>query len=194
MKNVPNILSAFRLILVPVFIAVFLTDYPNRVIFALFIFLFAGATDVVDGYIARKYQCISILGKILDPVADKLMQIAVIVCLYIKAIVPPWLLAIVVLKEIAMFIGGCVVIKTKHVVVVSSWFGKAAVCVFYLGVCYFIIGSHLNYIGTLDVIIISVIMGICAISAFVMYVYKYTKQINDLKANVTAKQPISNLK
>ena len=66
LKNVPNILSCIRILLVAVFVLVFFTDYPNNIFTALFVFLLAGLTDVIDGHIARKYNCISNLGKVLD--------------------------------------------------------------------------------------------------------------------------------
>ncbi len=181
MKNVPNILSAFRLLLVPVFVWVFFADYPNQVMYAMIIFLLAGFTDVVDGYLARKFKCTSMLGKILDPVADKLMQITAIVCLYIADIAPLWLLMIVILKEGALLISSIVVMRTKNVVVVSNWLGKLAVCVFYFGVCYFIVGSYYSIIGTVDVIVIAGIMGVVTVAAFAVYLYKYSRKLKSVK-------------
>ena len=81
MKNIPNILSVIRIILVLVFVVVFFL--PISKIWALIVFLTAGATDVVDGFLARKFNWITDLGKILDPFADKLMQCTVLVCLCI---------------------------------------------------------------------------------------------------------------
>ncbi len=177
MKHVPNILTTFRLLLVPVFILVFFSDIQNQLIYAMLIFLLAGATDVIDGYIARKYNCTSIIGKILDPVADKLMQVTAIVCLYIKEIAPLWLLIIVLLKEASLLISSLIVMRTRNVVVVSNWLGKAAVCVFYFGVCYFIIGSKFGNVGTVDSLIIAALMGIITVAAFAVYLYKYSKKL-----------------
>ncbi len=179
MKYLPNILSTFRLALVPVFIIVFLVDYPKNVLWALFVFLLAGATDVVDGYIARKYKCISALGKILDPLADKLMQIAVLVCLCIKGVISIWLPIIIVTKEIAIMVCGAIIIRWKKVYVVSSWYGKAAVCIFYLGICYFMLRPMFNLPSTVvaDIYITSAVMAVSAILAFVMYIDKYRKQL-----------------
>ena len=88
LKNIPNILSIIRIILVFVFVAVFfVADSP---VWALIIFLTAGATDVVDGYLARRFNWITNLGKILDPFADKFMQCTALVCLCIKNFVPLW--------------------------------------------------------------------------------------------------------
>ena len=78
LKNIPNILSFIRIGLVFVFIALFFT---NHIYLSLLIFLLAGATDVVDGYLARRFNWITNLGKILDPFADKMMQVSVLLCL-----------------------------------------------------------------------------------------------------------------
>lgn len=177
MKNIPNILSVFRLILVPVFVVVFWNNYPENVMTAMFVFLLAGATDVVDGYIARRYNCISKAGKVLDPLADKLMQMAVLVCLFLKDFVPLWLLILLVSKEIFILVCGGLIIRLKKTYVVSSWFGKAAVCMFYLGVCYFMLRPQFNIVAKGDILIVSLLMGGCALGALVMYVYQYYRKL-----------------
>ena len=71
--NVPNVLSLIRLILVPVFVAVFFSEDPNSGYLAAAIFLVAFLTDVADGYIARKYNLVTNFGKFMDPLADKVL-------------------------------------------------------------------------------------------------------------------------
>jgi len=128
LKNIPNMLSIVRIILVFVFVALF---FAGHVYAALIIFLLAGATDVVDGYLARRYNWITNLGKILDPVADKLMQCTVLVCLWVKDIIPLWFVLPFFIKELFTLIIGFVVIKRRSVTVVSKWYGKLTVCLFY---------------------------------------------------------------
>ena len=129
LKHIPNILSAIRILLVFVFVFVlFVLDSP---IWALVVFLAAGATDVVDGYLARRFNWITNLGKILDPFADKLMQCTVLVCLCIKDIIPLWFVIPFFAKEFVTLLLGFIVIKRRNVVIVSKWYGKAAVCLFY---------------------------------------------------------------
>ena len=85
--NLPNILTYIRILCVPAFIAVFfgVSGESNLNIYIAFgIFLFASATDLLDGYIARKYNIITDLGKMLDPLADKLLQVSAAVCLCIN--------------------------------------------------------------------------------------------------------------
>lgn len=127
-KNIPNILSVIRILLVFVFIGVFFGGYTRL---AILIFLLAGATDVLDGWLARRNGWITKLGKILDPFADKLMQCTVLVCLWIRDIIPLWFVLPFFAKEIFTLVIGAVVIKRRSVAVVSKWYGKLTVCLFY---------------------------------------------------------------
>ena len=128
LKNIPNILSTIRICLVFVFVALFFNDHIYA---ALLVFLLAGATDVIDGYLARRNGWISNLGKVLDPVADKLMQCTVLVSLYIKNIIPLWFVIPFFVKEITTLVTGFLVLRKRSVVVVSKWYGKFMVCLFY---------------------------------------------------------------
>lgn len=129
LKNIPNILSVIRIFLVFVFVYLFFALTEPYI--ALLIFLLAGATDVLDGYLARRNNWITDLGKILDPVADKLMQCTVLVCLCIKDYIPFWFMLPFFIKEITSLVMGFVVIKRRNVAVVSKWYGKFTVCLFY---------------------------------------------------------------
>ena len=128
LKHIPNVLSVIRILLVFVFVAVF---FSGHIYAALFVFLLAGATDVLDGWLARRNNWITNLGKILDPFADKLMQCTVLICLWLKDIIPIWFVIPFFAKELFTLIIGLVVIKRRSVVVVSKWYGKLTVCLFY---------------------------------------------------------------
>ena len=90
-SNIPNILSVFRICLVPVFIYLFMV--AEKQITAIAVFLLAGLTDVIDGILARKNNWITDVGKILDPFADKCMQIAALVCLALSGLLSWWIAA-----------------------------------------------------------------------------------------------------
>lgn len=120
--NVPNVLTIIRALLIPVYWVVFMSSHLYA---ALAIFILASATDLVDGYIARKYQLVTDFGKLMDPLADKLMVISVMLSLVIKDYVF-WLpLAIILLKEGLMVAGGMVMLK-KGLVVYAEKAGKYA--------------------------------------------------------------------
>ncbi len=129
--NIPNTLSFFRLLLVPVFIVLFFSDVPNALYWAGFVFFFAGVTDIADGYIARKYNMITKLGRIIDPLADKLMQISAFICLTVAGIIPPWVILVLVAKELILVAGGALVLKKVKDVPSSNVYGKGASFVFY---------------------------------------------------------------
>ncbi|MEA4831036.1 CDP-diacylglycerol--glycerol-3-phosphate 3-phosphatidyltransferase [bioreactor metagenome] len=125
-KNIPNILSVFRIFLVPLFAALFLTDYPKYITHAGVVFVLAGATDVVDGFLARKNGWITDVGKLIDPLADKLMSMTALACLAIKEKIYSMIVIIVIIKEIVMILGSALILKKRKIYVKSNAFGKAA--------------------------------------------------------------------
>lgn len=176
LKNIPNILSVIRILLVFVFLFVFFVI--DNIYLALLIFLIAGATDVVDGYLARANNWITNLGKILDPFADKLMQCTVLVSLWIKDIVPLWFVIPFFVKELFTLIIGLIVIRRRSVNVVSKWYGKFAVCLFYATIAVSIIFKEFLLQHQVLKIIIFIPAVVFAIGALVAYVkhYAYLKK------------------
>jgi cardiolipin synthase len=176
LKNIPNILSAIRILLVFVFLYVFFV--VNNIYIALVIFLLAGATDVVDGYLARRNNWITNLGKILDPIADKLMQCTVLVSLCIKNIVPLWFVIPFFAKELFTIIIGLIVIKRRSVNVVSKWYGKFAVCLFYATIAVAVIFKEFLAVHKIVAVFIFTPTVIFALGALVAYVkhYSYLKK------------------
>lgn len=130
MKQIPNILSAFRLILVGVFVYFFVN---KQYALSFAVYLTAFATDVLDGHLARKYNWITNLGKVLDPLADKLMLFAVLCCFYSIKEIPMYVLLIVFLKDFVMIVIGFI-LYSKKVVVYADWFGKIATGLFALAI------------------------------------------------------------
>ena len=131
MRHIPNILTCLRLLLVPVFILVFFAVSPLA---ALPISWLAGLTDVLDGTLARRNGWITRLGKILDPIADKLMQGALLFSLVVGGLLP-WPFAVpFVAKELAQALLGFLMLRRRQFVVVSRWFGKVALTLFHLAV------------------------------------------------------------
>ena len=136
--NVPNTLTVIRLILIPVFVISMFAPLPLQWCWLpLAIIVLSGITDVADGYIARHFNQITQLGKILDPLADKLSLLALSICIAVK-FSPFWIIAIVVIvKEILQILGGGYLMKKKIKIPSSRWFGKACTAVTYC--CYIIL-------------------------------------------------------
>lgn len=127
--TLPNLLSLFRLALIPVIVWQYNTcqNYAGAVAFILL----SGATDILDGFIARKFHMVSDFGKILDPIADKLTQAALIACLLRRYYWLRWLMVLFIAKEIAMAVTGFIVMQRKQVVNSAQWFGKLATVMLY---------------------------------------------------------------
>lgn len=127
MKHIPNLLTIARFLLIP-FIILFAVQ--DNYIMAIIFLTISGLTDILDGFIARKYNLITDFGKLIDPLADKLTQISILTVLVIKNIIPFWILAIVILKEFLM-VSGASFLYGKELVVSSKWYGKLATVLFY---------------------------------------------------------------
>lgn len=127
--TIPNLLSFFRICLIPIIVCLYLV--AQRHFAAGCILVLSGLTDLVDGVIARKFHMVSNVGKVLDPVADKLTQAAMLVCLAMRF--PQMLLplALMVCKELAMLITGVWVIRQTGVVSGAVWHGKIATVLLY---------------------------------------------------------------
>jgi cardiolipin synthase len=132
MRHLPNILSGIRLVLVGVFVMLF---RAGSYLPALCVFVFAFFTDVLDGQIARANGWVSNLGKLLDPLADKLMTLAALVCIYLGKMKSIYLVLflLMALKELLMIIGGLFMVKHR-VVAMADWPGKIATGLFAVGV------------------------------------------------------------
>lgn len=130
--NLPNTLSLIRLFLVPVFAAVYFSSLPDAHAWAVLVYAAASVTDIADGYIARRFHQITRLGRVLDPLADKLMTFTVILCIALDGTIPLWAVAVFLGKEILMAVGGaCMLHRTKDVIS-SNWLGKASTAIFFV--------------------------------------------------------------
>lgn len=129
--NLPNVLTMLRMALIGVFIWLFVTG--NRYL-ALAVFLFAGATDFLDGYIARKRHIVTSFGKLMDPLADKLMLITALACLTAEGLVPLWVILVTVGKELFMIVGAFLMLRKRDIVVHSVMIGKVASVAFIVAV------------------------------------------------------------
>jgi len=130
LKNIPNILTIFRIALIPFIVITIINDeYFTAIMF----FLLSGLTDVLDGFIARKFNFITDFGKLMDPLADKLTQIATLISIVIKGLIPYWILIVILLKEVIMVCGASF-LYGKSTVVSSRWFGKLSTVVLYIAI------------------------------------------------------------
>lgn len=130
--TIPNILTYVRFILIVPFVYYFLQE--NYIPAAVCIVV-SGLTDCFDGMIARKFNQVTSLGKILDPIADKFTLLAVVICMviYIPQVLPA--LIILLLKDVLMLLGGIDLINKSITPPAAMWYGKIGTIVFYISIC-----------------------------------------------------------
>lgn len=130
--NIPNMITILRILLIPIYLYFFYSSLSNNILMAGIVFIIAGISDVLDGYIARKYNMTSKLGIVLDPIADKLMTFTILISFTTKGIIPLWILIALGIKEIAMLSGGAILYLFKgKQVMPSNQYGKVATLSFY---------------------------------------------------------------
>ena len=145
MKNIftiPNLISLFRLMLIPLFVVTYFNESENNYyLWSIIIVVVSGISDVVDGFIARKFNMVSDLGKVLDPIADKLTQVVVIMSLAIKhPSIFPMFIVLFAKELITLFAAAHLLFKgTKPIS--SKWFGKLSTVVIFLTMVYTIAGD-----------------------------------------------------
>ncbi len=186
-EHIPNIITVIRIILIPVYVLSFfgLLSFgsgSNPLVFSGCVFLLAGFSDALDGYLARRNHWITDIGKLLDPFADKLLELAVTVCLAIEFRGPFVILAaIIITKEILMIIGAYLIMAKSKFYVSAGWCGKLATVVWYVLICtvHFFpvtgVGNSLFFDALCIVLILVMLM------AFVLYVFNYATQIESTK-------------
>lgn len=126
--TIPNFLSLFRVCLIPLIVWLYV---EGRSFGAGCVLLLSGLTDIADGFIARRFHMVSDLGKVLDPIADKLTQAVMLVCLLIRIPLMVLPLAFLVVKEICMTVTGTLIIRKTGIVPGAVWHGKAATLLLY---------------------------------------------------------------
>ena len=161
--TIPNTLSVLRLILIPIFITSYIKgDY----FLAFLVFIISGITDCLDGFIARTFNQISDIGKVLDPLADKLTLISVLACLSFSNVIPIFIFLLILTKELFQIAGGIFLWKKKIVVYANIW-GKITTFLFYVGIsCTFIWP---------DKIYGSIVLGLAIVFAFIALINYITK-------------------
>lgn len=183
--TVPNLLSFIRILVIPPLI-IFMLD--RNFIMAGVMLIISGVSDMFDGMIARKFNQVTQLGKILDPIADKLTLIAVVLC--INVIYPSVLPFVIILfaKEFLMLCGGCVLIKMKIKPPAAKWYGKVATVVFYVSVTAIIL---LKAIWSIDNIILTnvllIITTVFMLFALFQYAIIFIKLIKEKRAESAEK-------
>ncbi len=126
--NVPNVLTVLRILLVPVLVVALLDETPNGDLLAAIVFVVASLTDLLDGYLARSRNAITTFGKLMDPIADKLLIVAALVSLVSLHRVAAWVAMVIIAREFAVTALRMAATQ-QGVVIGASRFGKVKTCV-----------------------------------------------------------------
>lgn len=122
--NIPNLLTLFRIFLVPLLVVVLLTEVPDKEYWGLGIFLLAALTDALDGIIARRTKTITTTGAMLDPIADKLLMSAAFISLVELQQAPAWMVTLIVGREFAVTALRLIALE-RGIAISANWLGKA---------------------------------------------------------------------
>ena len=176
--TVPNILVFIRVLLVPVFVALYI---QNEFYWAFGVMATAFLTDFLDGKIARKFNCITDLGKTIDPIADKIYQFAVALCLIVKYPLIISVAIVLFIKEISMGVMGLILLSKGGKVFGAKWYGKLSTAVLDISMVFLLVTPlfSLNISPKVTDIIIYVCNAVLIFSA-VMYTRLYIGKIKEL--------------
>lgn len=175
--NLPNKLTTLRMILVPVFIVLYLM---GQNVPAVIVFIIASATDYLDGHLARKNNLVTDYGKIMDPLADKLLVTSALVCMVQTQVVPAWMVIVILAREFAIT-GLRSVAASKGIVIAAAWSGKIKTVTQMIAIIFLILGnwpfSLVNFPFATIMLWVAVIM---TIYSGVEYIYKSRELFKDL--------------
>ncbi len=122
--NLPNKITIFRVCMIPIFLIFMLvSSIPGGRYIAAGIFIIAALSDLLDGYIARKYNLVTNFGKFMDPLADKLLVSSALICLLELKLIPAWIVIIIIAREFIIS-GFRLVASDNGVVIAASWWAK----------------------------------------------------------------------
>lgn len=169
--TIPNLLSLFRLLLIPVYVSVYLNaTESDQFILAGAILAISCLTDMVDGKIARKYNMITTLGKVLDPLADKLTQLALTICLSIKYPVLYPVLGLFVVKELFQLVLGVVFLRKGKMLPGALMAGKICTTILFISLIALVLIPDMNAVA---VQVIAMVDAMFLTISFVSYAMAY---------------------
>lgn len=177
--SIPNILCYIRIILIPVFVVTYIRSIePKQYLQAAAIVFISGLSDFLDGFIARRFDMVTELGKIIDPLADKLTQASLIFILVVKIKWMFLLLILFVIMQLFLLIAGIVMLKKGRKLNGAKWFGKVSTTVFYATMLVLVALPALSNDVT------NLLMTVCGaflLLSFLMYIKEYVVMYHNLK-------------
>lgn len=171
--TIPNLISMFRLALVPLII-IFYTK--EQFTYALAVIIISAVSDVVDGKIARRFNMVTDFGKVFDPIADKITQAAMMYCLLTRFPHMMLLLIFLIVKELSTGITSIIVLRNVDCVMSADWQGKLATAVIYSTIILHII------FGTMPVVVSDALIVLCSLVMAIAYVHYFKRNIRCIRS------------
>lgn len=185
LKHLPNMITVLRIIMTPFFAWLYLI---GQHVWSFVLLAAIMISDLVDGHLARKYHLQSKLGAILDPFADKLAQITVCICLYLRGIAPLWFMIALILKEGSQIVLAYICLRKKVEVQPARWYGKMATTLFYAVICFNLVFVPLIDMPTIVPQILFIVATVSLYFAFINYIIihlqVYFKQKKEREDNI----------
>lgn len=171
MVNLPNLLTGFRILLVPLLVAVLLTKFEGKEFVGLGLFLLAAATDFLDGFIARRRRQITRLGKLLDPAADKILVSAAFISLVELKVAPAWMVVAIIAREFAVSALRAFAASESVVIPAGIW-GKVKTVAQVISISLLIIYERLGQFRRLAPLSLWVVLVVSVFSG-ALYYYRF---------------------
>ena len=180
--TIPNLLSLFRIVLIPVYLHIYLNaDSPDDYTTAAFVLAASCLTDMVDGKIARKFNMITNLGKVLDPLADKLTQLALMICLSVRHKALRYLLVMFLIKEFFQFFAMIGALRHGKALDGALMSGKVSTTVLFTSLILMVLFPGLSEKATNIITIICLVFLMIAFADYVRAYFGKDKKIYDLE-------------
>lgn len=180
--TIPNLLSLFRLLLIPVYVSIYMhAEIPGDYFLASGILAVSCITDLIDGKIARHFNMISTLGKILDPLADKATQFTLMVCLSIRYPILRFVLTFFIIKEIFQGAAGIIYLSLGKMLPGALTAGKVCTAVLFISLILLVLMPNLNTMFIKALTVTDTIFLIWSFAAYFLAYFGAAKKVQDLE-------------
>ena len=181
--TIPNLLSLFRLVLIPVYATVYLRATESyQFVLAGIILAISCLTDMIDGKIARKYNMITTLGKILDPLADKLTQLTLTICLSMKYPVLYPVLGFFVIKELFQLVLGVVFLHRGKMLPGALMAGKVCTTILFISLIALVLMPNINPVAVKMIAAIDAVFLTISFVSYAMAYFGKNVKVQDIRS------------
>ena len=172
--NIPTYLTIFRIFLVPILVVVLLTRFEGKAYIGVLIFWIASITDFLDGYLARKRNQVTSLGKLLDPIADKLLVSGAFISLVEMGLAPAWMVVIIIGREFAVS-GLRQIALTHNIIIQASVLGKFKMIFQVIAISFLILGEGHRFMFAPGIVFLWIVL-VLAIGSSIDYFMRFWQQ------------------